>query len=131
MHPGHVNALEFAPLGAEHTNWYSVLVFAAYISLSVYVSNGWTLGKRALGIRVVSTVNERMTLWQSVERALGYGVSAAELGLGFLQYFVAPNCRTTHDRIADTVVIDTRRPRAEPTAPPTGDQPSRERVAPS
>jgi uncharacterized RDD family membrane protein YckC len=117
FHPGHSTHLDFAPFGAEgHGNWYSVLAFGLYITLSLYLSNGWTPAKRLLGIRVVSTTDRRLSLWQSIERAVGYGVSAAELGLGFLQYFTTPNCRTTHDRIAETIVVRIRRPQARAAA---------------
>lgn len=109
FHPGHETALVFAPFGPERRNWYSALVFGAYISLSLYLSNGWTIGKRLLGVRVLSTASERLSLWQAIERALGYAVSAAEFGIGFLQYFTAANCRTMHDRIADTIVVDARK----------------------
>jgi uncharacterized RDD family membrane protein YckC len=71
----------------------------------VYIGNGKTLGKRLLHIRVVSLVHHRMSLWHSFERALGYGASTLELGFGFLQYFIHPNRRTVHDRIAETIVI--------------------------
>ncbi|HUE24899.1 MAG TPA: RDD family protein [Bryobacteraceae bacterium] len=62
-------------------------------------------GQRLLRIRVVSLVHRRMSLWHSVERALGYGASVLELGFGFLQYFIHPNRRTVHDRIAETIVV--------------------------
>jgi uncharacterized RDD family membrane protein YckC len=105
-HPGHDTHLVFSPVGAEgHRTWYSFLVFCVYVSLSLYLSNGWTPGKRLLGIRVVSTVHQRLSLWHSIERALGYGLSAAEFGLGFLQFFTAANRRTTHDRVAETIVV--------------------------
>jgi hypothetical protein len=35
-----------------------------------------------------------------------------EFGFGFVQYFLADNRQTTHDRIAGTIVIDDRPPRA-------------------
>jgi len=66
---------------------------------------GKTLGKRLLRIRVVSLSHEHLTLWQCVERALGYGFSSLEGGFGFLQYFLHPNRQTLHDRIAETVVL--------------------------
>jgi uncharacterized RDD family membrane protein YckC len=44
-------------------------------------------------------------LWHAIERALGYGASALELGFGFLQYFIHPNKQTVHDRIAETIVV--------------------------
>jgi uncharacterized RDD family membrane protein YckC len=64
-----------------------------------------TLGKKLMRIRVVSLTHERITFWQSAERALGYGASALEAGFGFLQYFLYPNHRCVHDRIAETIVI--------------------------
>ena len=76
-----------------------------YFGLTVSRTNGLTLGKRLVRIRVVSLTHERITLWQSVERALGYGASALEAGFGFLQYFLYPNHRCVHDRIADTIVV--------------------------
>jgi uncharacterized RDD family membrane protein YckC len=107
-HPGQQAHIVFAPLGREGGNWYSIIAFTAYMTLSLYLSNGRTFGKRLLGIRVVSTVRERISFLTALERALAYGVSAAEIGFGFLQYFTSANCRTTHDRIAETIVVDTR-----------------------
>jgi uncharacterized RDD family membrane protein YckC len=86
-----------------------VLWLVLYFGLVVWKTNGFTLGKRLLHIRVVSLTHERITFWQSAERALGYGASALEGGFGFLQYFLYPNHRCVHDRIAETIVI------AEPT----------------
>jgi len=57
---------------------------------------------------VVSLVGERITLWQSVERALGYGASMLEAGTGFLQYFTHHNRCCVHDRIAETIVVSER-----------------------
>jgi uncharacterized RDD family membrane protein YckC len=90
-------------------NWYSVLYLVIFFGLSVYWGNGRTLGKRVMGIRVVSLVHSRMSLWHSIERALGYGASALEFGFGFAQYFIHPNRRTVHDRIAETIVIRDKR----------------------
>ena len=93
-------------------HWYSLIFVVLYFGLFTYLGNGQTLGKRLLGIRVVSLVDEKMSLWQSFERALGYGASALELGFGFIQYFVHPNRRTVHDRIAETIVIKENRKRS-------------------
>jgi len=90
-------------------HWYSLLLLVAYFALWTYWTNGRTPGKWLFGIRVVSLVHERMTLWHSIERALGYGASALEFGFGFLQYFIHPNRRTVHDRIAETIVVQDRR----------------------
>jgi uncharacterized RDD family membrane protein YckC len=95
-------------------NWYSIVWLVLYFGLATWIGNGRTPGKRLTGIRVVSLVHDRMGLWQSLERALGYGASALEFGFGFAQYFVNPNRRTVHDRIAETIVVaDRRAPRPD------------------
>jgi uncharacterized RDD family membrane protein YckC len=101
----HIDAkIEFNPF----ENWYSTLFPVVYCGLVVWRTNGLTLGKWLTGIRVVSLTRERITLWQSVERALGYGASLLEAGSGFLQYAVHPNKQTVHDRIAETIVVRVR-----------------------
>jgi uncharacterized RDD family membrane protein YckC len=83
----------------------SLVALVVYFGLLAYWWNGQTLGKRLFKIRAVSLVGERITLWQSVERALGYGASALEGGFGFLQYFIDGNHCCVHDRIAETIVV--------------------------
>lgn len=76
-----------------------------YFGLATWIGNGRTVGKRLTGIRVVSLVHEHMSLWHSVERALGYGAAALEFGFGFAQFFIHPYRRTVQDRIAETIVV--------------------------
>ncbi len=95
----------------DYHNLYSLASIVLYFGFSLYWGNGRTLGKRLLKIRVVSLAHEHLSIWHCLERALGYGASALEGGLGFLQYFTDPACRTVHDRIAGTIVIDERRPK--------------------
>lgn len=85
--------------------WYSFVILVAYYSLATWWGNGKTIGKWLFRIRVVSLVHPRMSLWHSIERALGYGASLLEFGFGFVQFFIHPNRRTVHDRIAETVVV--------------------------
>ena len=93
---------------ALNLNWYSVAWTVIYFGLATYVGNGKTPGKWIAGIRVVSLIRARMSLWQSIERGLGYGASLLEGGFGFVQYFIDANRRTVHDRIAETIVIRQR-----------------------
>jgi uncharacterized RDD family membrane protein YckC len=86
-------------------NWYSVIWLVLYFTFGVYLGNGRTLGKRICRIRVVSLVHEHIGFWHAFERALGYGASALEAGFGFFQYFLRPDRRTVHDRIAETIVV--------------------------
>lgn len=86
-------------------NWYSIIWLVIYFTSSVFLSNGSTLGKWIFGIRILSLQHERISLWHSFERALGYSASALEAGFGFFQYFLRKDRRTVHDRIAETIVI--------------------------
>ena len=97
-------------IGGSHEDaWKSVIYYLVFIALSNYIGNGATLGKRWMKIRAVSLVHDRLSLWQSTERALGYGASALEGFFGFFQYFIHPNRRTVHDRIAETIVVSERK----------------------
>lgn len=83
----------------------SLAALVLYYGVSQLVWNGSTPGKRVFGIRVVPVAQERMSLALAVQRALAYTVSAAIIGLGFLQFFRHPNRQTLHDRLAETIVV--------------------------
>ena len=105
---GHNVVVHFDPFHSLSGALFLVL----YIGVGTWLGKGRTPGKRLLGIRVVSLTHERITLWQSLERGLGYAASALEGGFGFFQYFLHPNHRTVHDRIAETIVLAERGPAA-------------------
>jgi uncharacterized RDD family membrane protein YckC len=114
----HIAGIRFGPAAVEGVtdirltfleNLSGLVWWVLYFGLGTYIGKGRTPGKRIAGIRVVSLVHHRLSLWHSFERALGYGASALEFGFGFMQYFVHPNRRTVHDRIAETIVVDDRR----------------------
>jgi uncharacterized RDD family membrane protein YckC len=86
-------------------SWGNVIWLVLYFGLFVWLTNGQTPGKRLLRIRIVSLAHSRITLWQAVERALGYGASFLEGGFGFVQFFMHRNRCCVHDRIAETIVV--------------------------
>ncbi len=98
----------FAVKVFDHHTWWVLLLGVVYFATATYLGRGQTPGKRLMRIRVASLVHERISLWHSVERALGYAASSLELGFGFLQYFIHPNAQTVHDRIAETIVVSER-----------------------
>ena len=104
-------------------NAFSILYWVFYFGLATYLGRGRTPGKRILKIRVVSLVHGRISLWHSVERALGYAASALEFGFGFMQYFIHPNRRTVHDRIAETIVVDDLKPFSRSASSPSNQAP--------
>jgi uncharacterized RDD family membrane protein YckC len=79
-----------------------------YFAISNYITNGQSIGKKILGIKIISIYHHRIGLWHCIERSLGYVASTLELGIGFYQVFWNPNRMTLHDRIAETIVIKTR-----------------------
>jgi len=87
----------------------NVMVLVLYLGLANYFGNGQTPGKWVARTRAVSLTHTRLTLWQSIERALGYGAAVLEGGLGFLQYFWSANRMCAQDRLAETIVIDVRK----------------------
>jgi uncharacterized RDD family membrane protein YckC len=91
----------------HHAGNYIVMVL--YWGLATYFCNGRTLGKWVARTQVLSLTSERMGLWQSVERGLGYGAAVLEGGLGFLQFFWDHNRMCAQDRLAETIVIDVRK----------------------
>jgi len=77
------------------------------ITGGMWVAWGTTPGKRALHLRIVDAQSrQRMSVKQSLLRTLGYLLTFATLGAGFLWVFFNPKKQALHDRIANTVVID-------------------------
>ena len=88
----------------------NILVMVLYWAVFNYVGNGQTPGKWATRIRAMSLTSDRLGGWQSIERALGYGAAMLEGGLGFLQFFWDRNRMCAQDRLAETIVVDVRKP---------------------
>jgi uncharacterized RDD family membrane protein YckC len=89
----------------------NIVVLVLYYGLANYLGNGRTPGKWIARTRALSLTHSRMGVWQSIERALGYGAAVLEGGLGFLQYFWSENRMCAQDRLAETIVIDVRKPK--------------------
>jgi len=92
-----------------------LVFFIVYAGLLLWWTNGLTLGKRLLRIRVVSLTGPKITPLQAIERTLGYGASLLEGGFGFVQFFIHHNRQCVHDRIAETIVVKDR-PQDRPPA---------------
>ena len=86
----------------------TVAVPVLYCGVLLWTGKGRTPGKRLLKIRVVSLAHRHITFWHAVERALGYGAAALELGFGFVQFFIDPYRRCAQDRLAETIVVTER-----------------------
>jgi uncharacterized RDD family membrane protein YckC len=84
-------------------------VVLLYFTLCHASRRGQTLGKRLLGIRVVHLGGEKLSLFDSFERAAGLLEIPATLGLGLLSLWREPNRRLSHDRIVHTAVVRVER----------------------
>jgi uncharacterized RDD family membrane protein YckC len=74
--------------------------------LVVFTAGGQTLGKMAMGIKVISTGRrEQVDVPHSLLRTVLWVVLAAPAGLGFLTALFSPERRGLHDRFASTRVI--------------------------
>ena len=87
---------------------FGLIIPVLYFGTLLWSGKGRTPGKRLMKIRVVSIVHPHLTFWHSVERALGYGAAALELGFGFVQFFIHPYRRCAQDRLAETIVVSER-----------------------
>ena len=110
--PGLLHNHESVHIELVKSKWGLALV-VLYFGVLPRIWSGRTPGKWILRLRMVSLSHERLTLWQCVERALGYGFSSLEGGFGFIQYFLHPNRQTLHDRIAETIVVTERKRKAD------------------
>jgi uncharacterized RDD family membrane protein YckC len=88
----------------------SALVLYAFLFIILYniffISiTGQTPGKALMGVRVVPLRGGKISLWRAALRYLGYYISGAALGLGFLWILVDNRRMAWHDQIARTCVI--------------------------
>lgn len=81
-----------------------------YFSLLPAWWGGQTLGKRALGLRVLQLTGEPVTVMTSLKRYGGYAAGMATGGIGFAQVLWDPNRQGLQDKAAHTVVVDLRAP---------------------
>ena len=101
---------------AKNMNETKIQVFKAclgfvkiiYFALTTYITNGQSIGKKILGIKIISIYHHRFSLWPCIERSLGYVASTLELMIGFYQVIWNPNRMALHDKIAETIVIKAR-----------------------
>ena len=84
----------------------------AYFSLLPFWWRGRTVGKFAFGLRVVELTGKPLGLMTCFGRYGGYAAGLATGGMGFLQILWDPNRQAVEDKLAHTVVVDLRGPRA-------------------
>lgn len=76
-----------------------------YFQMGTYY-RGQTIGKRIVGIQVVSLNGYHIKLSQSVLRTLGYLISLGSLGIGFFAAIWEKKEQCWHDIMAETMVVN-------------------------
>jgi uncharacterized RDD family membrane protein YckC len=92
--------LPLAPLAT-----FLVLLKVAYFCAFTAIG-GQTIGKMAMGIRVVTDEGGPVDGACAIRRTLAGTVSTVVLGLGFLPALIGPGGRAMHDHLARTRVVD-------------------------
>jgi uncharacterized RDD family membrane protein YckC len=83
----------------------SVAIGWLYFALMESSQRGATVGKMAVGLRVVSDRGERLSLGLAAGRYIAKFVSALTLGVGFVMVAFTDRKRGLHDMIAGTLVV--------------------------
>ena len=91
--------LPLLPLAA-----FSLLLNGGYFVAFTAVG-GQSIGKMALGIKVVTREDESVPIGRAALRTLAYLVSALPLGAGFLPGVISADRLALHDRLAHTRVV--------------------------
>jgi len=86
-------------------NPWAVAGMILYDGLLIGRWNGQTLGKKALGIKVISSDGRPCGQWQAFARALASWLNKFTLGLTYLMVAFSSRKRGLHDRIAGTLHV--------------------------
>ena len=85
---------------------WSFIATTAYFAM-MWSRTGQTLGKKWLGIKVVTADGSPPSFWRAAGRGLiGYMISSWILSLGFLWMLWDDHCQTWHDKLFGTYVVE-------------------------
>ncbi|MDR2187899.1 MAG: RDD family protein [Azonexus sp.] len=94
-----------APESADAAGLWGVAISGLYFVL--LESSAWqaTLGKRAMGIKVVNAAGERIGLGRALARWVSHILSSLTLGIGYMLAGWTPRKQALHDMAAGTFVV--------------------------
>ena len=87
------------------TGLISVAITWLYFALMESSARGATLGKMAVGLRVVTDTGQRLSFLHATGRFFAKFISAIILGIGFIMVAFTDRKRGLHDMIASTLVV--------------------------
>ncbi len=101
------NYLIYSDSLASKWKWGWIALFIIYEV--IFTSGGRvTLGKKLLGIRVISKNGENLSIIKAFIRVIGYFISSFTLNLGYIAALTNKNRISLHDLLASSRVIRTR-----------------------
>jgi uncharacterized RDD family membrane protein YckC len=98
-----IDGLIFA--GLSYVNSSLGLLQIVYETILISQWNGQTIGKKIMGVRVVSGSNGSVDWVKAFIRSISKILSAIPLGLGYFWMLWDEKSQTWHDKIADTIVV--------------------------
>jgi uncharacterized RDD family membrane protein YckC len=84
-----------------------------YFAFQESSEDGATVGKNAMGIRVVTIEGERLSFGQATGRHFSHFLSIFTFGIGYLMMLVNPKGQCLHDILAGTAVIRVKNQRLQ------------------
>ncbi len=88
------------------TGWLVAVLIAGTNFLVFPIFSGQTIGKMLTGLRIVRNDGRQASLGRVlIRQTLGYGLTAASFGIGFLLSAFSSKGRTLHDYVCGTVVV--------------------------
>ncbi|MBO9883745.1 RDD family protein [Xanthomonas sp. D-109] len=81
-------------------------ISALYYGLFHASTKQATLGKMAVGIKVVRTDGSRITVARGIGRYFGFMLSGLTVGIGYLMAAFTERKQALHDMLCDTLVVD-------------------------
>lgn len=91
-------------------NKWKILWILLFIIYEVIFTSGGrrTLGKKIMGIKVISRTGEDLSIFKAFVRVIGYFISSFTLNIGYLISLTNKNRISLHDFIASSLVIRTK-----------------------
>jgi uncharacterized RDD family membrane protein YckC/RNA polymerase subunit RPABC4/transcription elongation factor Spt4 len=112
------NVLLLSAIGVDLSDWYAgtstwydpLITLAIEITYFTVLIGTWgqTMGKSALGLKVVRPDGSQLSYPRSFGRAIAWYVSFLVVGLGFVAITLSPRKRAWHDLMVGTQVLRTR-----------------------
>lgn len=101
-----IDGVLFAAIGLVSRNSYFGLASILYETILISQWNGYTVGKKAMGIRVVGASGGKVDILHAFIRSIGKILSGVVFLLGYLWMLWDGNSQTWHDKLAETYVVE-------------------------